>query len=395
MDMYNHNFDEKKYNFLDDTLFSNGNNLEICNEEIKKINKLSNHLFNITNSENVSEKKRIVKEIFSLSEIVFNELYLLNKDKFYKIFIDEIKDKYFLILNDLKIFFLKKNFKNDLKYKMFLESDGYYFDMLSKKTLNNILKIADKFIPKFEKNIKNNKTSREDLSINTGKDVRKIIKLVNKEFYLKGINQDVSNYMKADYEIIGCALEMSTEHSVWWKWDKSVNCSKHTTYAHIDQSLICPKAICYLTDVNNDTGPTIFYPKLYDDLKLNFMQSLFGRLLNSIGKDKKSKLYDLYNHTSNRAYDCEKLFSHLNTLPKNLRFESHIGWYIKANTVLEKKFLDNQIIMKGESGKFVVFDGSKIFHRGGNVIKGQRLALQLTFGKKSTFIKKIYNKFFN
>ena len=49
MDMYNHNFDEKKYNFLDDTLFSNGNNLEICNDEIKKINNLSNLLLKLKN----------------------------------------------------------------------------------------------------------------------------------------------------------------------------------------------------------------------------------------------------------------------------------------------------------------------------------------------------------
>ena len=395
MQPLNNNHNKKEYNFLDDTLFSNGNNSEICNDEIKKINELAKNLFNTQITKNYLDKKRIIDEISIISEYVFDKLYALDENKYYKLFVEEIKKKYLLILNDLKVFFSKNNLKENQNKKIPLETDGYYFDVLSEKTLINILKITEKFIPIFEKNIKNKKTSREDLSINTGREIRKIIKLINKEFYLKGINQDVSNYMKTNYEIIGCALEMSTEHSNWWRWDKSENCSQHTIYAHVDQSLLCPKSICYLTDVNDNTGPTIFYPSLYEDLKLNFMQSLFGRILSSIGKDNKSKLYEFYNHSSNRVYDCTQLFNHINSLPKNLKFESHIGWYIKNNSVLEKKFIDNQIVMKGDKGKFVVFDGSKTFHRGGNVKEGDRLALQLIFGRKSNLIKKIYSKFFN
>ena len=48
--------------------------------------------------------------------------------------------------------------------------------------------------------------------------------------------------------------------------------------------------------------------------------------------------------------------------------------------------------MKGEPGIFVVFDGSKVFHRGGCIDKGQRLVLQLTFGEKINFFQKILRK---
>ena len=48
--------------------------------------------------------------------------------------------------------------------------------------------------------------------------------------------------------------------------------------------------------------------------------------------------------------------------------------------------------MKGKPGKFVVFDGSKIFHRGGCIDKGQRLVLQLTFGEKIITFKKSLRK---
>ena len=50
--------------------------------------------------------------------------------------------------------------------------------------------------------------------------------------------------------------------------------------------------------------------------------------------------------------------------------------------------------MKGKPGKFVVFDGSKIFHRGGCIDKGQRLVLQLTFGEKISTFKKSLRKIF-
>ena len=51
--------------------------------------------------------------------------------------------------------------------------------------------------------------------------------------------------------------------------------------------------------------------------------------------------------------------------------------------------------MLGEKGLYVVFDGSKLFHRGGCIKKNKRLVLQITFGEQiSTFhkiIKKIRN----
>ena len=48
--------------------------------------------------------------------------------------------------------------------------------------------------------------------------------------------------------------------------------------------------------------------------------------------------------------------------------------------------------MEGGPGKFVVFDGSKVFHRGGCIDEGQRLVLQLTFGEKINFFKKSLRK---
>lgn len=380
---------DKKNDFLNDTLFS-GSNLDICENEILEINKLANILFD-ENDPKV-DTDILISKINLYSKKIFDELYLLNDDKYFKFFLDEIYSKYFFEIKEIKNYFSKFNFNKVNKTNSQLYNKGYYFGNLEQETLKQILKIAEKYIPIFKLNIKNKKTSREDLSINRGKNIRKIIKILNKHFYNQGVNKDISVYMQKNFEVTGCSLEMSTEHSTWWKWDGSQGISQHTLYAHLDQSLLCPKSICYLSDVDEKSGPTSFYPNLYEELKLNFVQNIFGRVLSSIGKNKKSKLYEIYNNSSNRAYNCEEYFKHINLLPKNLRFDSHIGWYVKNNSKLEKKFIERELKMIGIKGKYVIFDGSRIIHRGGCVSKGERLALQITFGIKQNLLQKIWKK---
>ena len=96
-----------------------------------------------------------------------------------------------------------------------LSENGYYFNKLSEEMIDEILDISKKDLEKFRENIKNNKTSREDLSINTGTNVKVITKKINLEFKKLGILKDVSNYMKKNYQVIGVALEMSTPKSTW------------------------------------------------------------------------------------------------------------------------------------------------------------------------------------
>ena len=48
--------------------------------------------------------------------------------------------------------------------------------------------------------------------------------------------------------------------------------------------------------------------------------------------------------------------------------------------------------MTGSKGKYVIFDGSRLIHRGGCVIKGERLVLQIIFGSKQNLFQKIWKK---
>ena len=379
------------YNFINDTVFAQGSELKICENEIKKIDEIISQIFSM---KKIEDKKLnfLFSDLEIYSNIVFENLLRINKELYFQLFVEEIKRKYFESVNEIRVKLYKQNStqlfnKNDSLFK-----EGFYFGELKKKTVDSIIKISEKYLNSFYENIKKGKTNRNNLSINTGADIRKIIKLINFEFNQNGTNSSVSNYMQNRFEVIGCSLELSTENSTWWKWDNQKEISKHTLYAHVDENLFCPKSICYLSNVGKLNGPTSFYPNVINNLDLNFMQNIIGRTLNSIGSSKNSKLFKIYKKKSNRAYETKLFFEHINKLPKNLKFDSHIGWYIKNNSFLERKFIDNEIVMKGEPGKFVVFDGSKVFHRGGCIDKGQRLVLQLTFGEKINFFQKILRK---
>ena len=386
----------KKNNFITDTLFS-----DICSEnflenEIKKFDNIAKDLFDNYSESNGSNIKLKFIELNKIAEDIFGKLSENNSlDRNFILYIDELKQLYKLELKQYKEFFLKRsNQKKEISGNVLYEKK-FFFDRIKLDTLNKILNISNKYKKIFEINISKKLNSRKDLSINTGKDIRKIIKILNNEFDQNGVNNIVSNYVRKKFEVIGCAIELSTPDSTWWKESDDKKISSQTIYAHIDQSLTCPKSICYLSDVEIENGPTSFYPDIYENLKLNFFQNIFGRINLNVGQNKNSKLYKIYNKDSNRLNDSPERLKHLSKIPKNIFFDSHLGWYIKKNSQLEKIFLQKEKFMLGKAGLFVVFDGSKLFHRGGCIKKDTRLVLQITFGERLNIMKKIIEKIYN
>ena len=281
----------------------------------------------------------------------------------------------------------KEIFIDDFKLK-----NGFYFDKISQKTVKEILNLCSDELKKFRSNIERGLTKREELSINSGWKIRKIINILNKEFFKKKINHQVSYYMQKDYCVTSCSLELSTPNSKWWENNENKKVSKYTSYAHVDESFLFPKSILYLTDVNNNNGPTSFYPRVYMNLNLNFMQDTIGKVIANIGNAKKSKLKNYYKKRYHQPMSCPKFLKHYTFLPEQLRFNSHIGWDILNNSLLEKEMINDEKFLIGKKGTCVIFDGSKILHRGGLINKGQRIVLQIVFGPKINILKKIYNK---
>lgn len=334
----------------------------------------------------------ISKKIRSDCSSVFSDLISQVQDKNFIFFLSELSEKVDKYIDDLVKHLLSLDDHLQPNQSK-LSENGYYFNKLSEEMIDEILDISKKDLEKFRENIKNNKTSREDLSINTGTNVKVITKKINLEFKKLGILKDVSNYMKKNYQVIGVALEMSTPKSTWWKKKESNKKIPKTLYAHLDESHLYPKSICYLSNVNEQNGPTSFYPKIYKSLNLNFLQDIVGRIVDTVGR-KGSSLFDIYKQNVDQKLECEIFKSHLSKLPKELRFYSHFGWYVEPDSNIENQMVEDEIKLTGTKGTFVVFDGAKVIHRGGLLEKDERIVLQIVFGPKKNIFQKILRRIF-
>jgi hypothetical protein len=367
----------------------------IQNKKIESlINKININFCEIISSSKDKIQNNLVKQninqILLDTDEIFNILYQdKTNEKEYIFFLDELNLKVKNEINILKKYYESKNLSNinsDIKFE-----NKYFFENLSSKTLKKINMIVDYYKDFLDIQISKGYNNRKALTISQGKGVRKIIKILNKEFLNSGVLTFVSNYMKKDYYVTGCAIEMSVPNSNWWK--NIINdSSPDLWYTHVDQSFVTPKSIVYLSDVNETNGPTSFFPGVLEDMNINFLQNLIGRCVGKIGNKKVSKLFNYYKDASEKKFNSKRLISHFNKLPDNLKFEAHIGWYIKKNSYFEKYMKNKEVKFVGKKGSYVVFDGAQIFHRGGLIEKDIRMVLQITFGEKVSFVKKIYNK---
>ena len=71
-----------------------------------------------------------------------------------------------------------------------------------------------------------------------------------------------------------------------------------TLYAHVEESIQYPKAITYLTQVDEKAGPTSCYPHALDKLGLNPLQELVGRVVGNVGNGVASTLRTAYGRNS-------------------------------------------------------------------------------------------------
>jgi hypothetical protein len=77
------------------------------------------------------------------------------------------------------------------------------------------------------------------------------------------------------------------------------------------------------------------------------------------------------------------------SLPRELRFNSHFGWDVMPGGELESRMKAEEIVMTGPAGKFIVFDGSQLLHRGGLIEAGERVVLQVVFYPGSKWMNRL------
>lgn len=258
----------------------------------------------------------------------------------------------------------------------------HYFGQLPDAAVREMQAVAAKEVDRFRANATAGNLTREDLSVNTGMVVANIRGVLNRQFGAMGVLDTISAYTGRKMRVVGLALELSVPQATWWRNAlPGISRAPDTLYAHLDESIHCPKSIVYLSNVAAENGPTGAYPQFYEKMELNPMQELMGRIVVYIGSNSKSALFEHYGRKYHQSGNSENFRRHFMRLPEAVRFNSHMGWEVAPGTSLEREMAISEKKMIGPAGTFVVFDGGRLMHRGGLVQNGERIALQVIFSE--------------
>jgi hypothetical protein len=335
------------------------------------------------------------KKIYEALDEVFQSLNVQTYDQNEIDFLKELKFEITKFLKDEFKFrrIIKPNMKPTKKAELVeLKNLNRFYGEISEETLHKIQESIIPEIAKFRKNAKNGLLKRSDLSSNSGTIVDEVNSLVEREFQERGIFRIVSDYVGIKYQTVGVSIELSAEGSTWWRNNQTFGKAPRTMYAHLDESIFAPKAIIYLSDVGLSNGPTCGYPGVYEKFQNNPLQDIIGRVISNVGNVPNSNLFNFYNKKYHQSFASENFRKHFMKLPVTLRFNSHLGWDILPGSKLETEIAENEEILLGKAGKFVVFDGSKLLHRGGLIEAGERIVLQVVFSRKASILKRVFLK---
>lgn len=264
---------------------------------------------------------------------------------------------------------------------------GHYLTTISPFTLAKIRKVSGPAIEALRANAAAGRKSRGDLSVNSGRVARAIVRALNRDFKKSGVIESLAVIERQPIRVVGVALELSVPGSSWWKLPADSKDTPDTLYAHVDRSVSAPKSIVYLTDVEHDNGPTTCYPGAYENLSITGLQDLVGRCLETVGSNPRSPLFPYY-QLNGQPLLSEKFRAHFMKLPASIRFNSHFGWDIVPGSAGEDFILSRQTEVIGPAGTTLVFDGGRLLHRGGLIQSGERIVLQVIF-ERSTLIHRV------
>lgn len=261
-----------------------------------------------------------------------------------------------------------------------MQVERHFFGQLRPGAIEALRQLASSDITRFRANAAAGQLKRDDLSVSTGATVRAMRAILNREFRALGVLDAVSAYTGRKTQVLGLALELSVPQATWWRNAiEGLERPAATLYAHMDETISCPKAIVYLTDVGEHNGPTGCYPGAYEAMQLNPLQEMIGRIIGVVGTRPNSPLKPHYVKQYHQSMNSENFRRHFMRLPEALRFNSHLGWDVMPGSEAEAQLANAERKMTGPAGTFIAFDGARLLHRGGLMEAGERVALQVIF----------------
>lgn len=269
-----------------------------------------------------------------------------------------------------------------------LQRQRFHFAVLPRSAVQEILDLGAADLERFRQRAAKGQVTRDDLSVNTGPAVARICRILNREYGKLGALDAISAYMGRPMTVSGVALELSVPQATWWANHLEGLARPPTTlYAHVDESVVHPKSIVYLTAVDAARGPTSCYPHAFDELGLDPLALLVGRVIGQVGAAADSPLREHYSKPYHQAMSSDAFRRHFMRLPPALRFYSHLGWDVLPDSDLEAALTRRETVMLGPAGTFILFDGGNLLHRGGLMEQGERIALQVIFSDSSPWAR--------
>lgn len=210
-----------------------------------------------------------------------------------------------------------------------------------------------------------------------------------------GILIAASEYRKHKMELLYAALELSTSSHNWYKgcYEDVGMGTTRTVTMHYDYESSMMKAMIYLTPVDEMTGATGIVVGSHNWRRSPFLFAF----LNELDLQYPNAYPDRHNEESYyrprfKYRDERKRFINL---PQILQATSHFGDDIIDGSQLSEFLLSNEVLFISDKPECLLFDGPQAIHRGGMVIKGERIALQLAFrvAEEINIIQRIWRDF--
>jgi hypothetical protein len=338
------------------------------------------------------------KPVVDLLESLFDEWKLQCHDGLEVLFVNTLETMSVRVLEEQNDFFAwqRANFSSGTESATTRSApkERYVVGELSVAEADRLSAIAASEIEVFRKRANLGLLKRSDLSIGRGRTVNELVHHLNSYFNSNGMLEWTSESCGTDMVVAGLSLELSDSRSDWWRHAIPDIEPPKTMYAHVDEAIGVPKAIVYLSDVGPLNGPTSCYPGLYEEMRLSALSDVVGRAiskLNEPGLPLAKMMDDGRYHQAQSSLRFRQLFMRL---PSSLRFYSHLGWDVVPGSQLETDMVHREEFLLGRSGTFIVFDGGRLFHRGGLIEEGDRVALQVIFRPRdqTTFQSRVKRK---
>jgi hypothetical protein len=339
-------------------------------------------------------------EVQAALEAVFRQLQAQPCVEFETLFLEELRLECRRLLEEELELFRRERLTHSLSFENAVSranaakllTQRYFFGELRPEAAAELLSIGSSDLDSFRAAAAQGRLKRQDLSIHQGPVIKRLVNFLNREFDSQGVLAAVSSYMGQRTRVMGIALELSVSSAGWWKSRfKGLARAPNTLYAHVDESIVFPKSIVYLSPVNESNGPTSVYPAVFDSLSLHPLQAIVGRVVGNVGSRPESLLTSHYEKQYHQAMSSELFRRHFMRLPGAIRFNSHFGWDVLPGSAVEALLERSERPLTGPAGTYVVFDGARLVHRGGLLQRGERVALQVIFAH-TTLKKRLTGK---